>query len=205
MTSEQLKKKIRQQIRNARQSISTQKSQACGIAVSEQLKELSLFQHAKSVACFLSFDGEIDTKPIIALIHSSSKDCLLPYLRPSKPNRLWFMPYAKNDELVNNRYGIPEVNKPIHLAKRISSIDLLLMPLVAFDTRGNRLGMGGGFYDATLSHLTEPAYKDRRPTCIGIAFEKQCVKEVPSDSWDYPIDAVITEKSLYRFSDRLKK
>ena len=190
---------IRREIRKLRNQINSQESLDAGESLTRHLASMPQYQNAQSVACFLSFDGEINTSPLISMLHQDKKVCLLPYLRPSKPNRLWFLPFAKGDRLINNRLGIPEVSKGINFAHRISTIDLLLMPLVAFDSDGNRLGMGGGFYDATLSHLLEPDFRHRRPLCLGIAFERQKVEHLPKEPWDFPLDGVITEKEIYRF------
>lgn len=192
---------IRQKVRKLRNQISPRESLVAGEHLCEHLVSMKQYRDAHSVACFLSFDGEINTAPLISALHQDNKICLLPYLRPSKPNKLWFMPYGKGDRLLKNRLGIPEVSKPINYAHRISTIDLLLMPLVAFDIKGNRLGMGGGFYDATLSHILEPGFIHRRPQCYGIAFERQKMEDLPNEPWDFPLDGAITENTIYRFND----
>ena len=72
------------------------------------------------------------------------------------------------------------------------------MPLVAFDAQGNRLGMGGGFYDASLAYLrTRRAF--RKPKLIGVAYDFQHVATLPNELWDVPLDAVLTDRKLYRF------
>ncbi|MCW8879779.1 MAG: 5-formyltetrahydrofolate cyclo-ligase [Kangiellaceae bacterium] len=193
------KREIRQTVRQLRNQISQQESTQAGNNLCEHLLSMREYPKAKSVACFLSFDGEINTGPLISKLHQDNKICLLPYLRPSKPNRLWFMPYEKGDKLIRNRLGISEVCKPVNSSHRISTIDLLLMPLVAFDINGNRLGMGGGFYDASLCHLLDPEFKHQRPLCLGIAFERQKLNRLPKEPWDFPLDGVITENKIYRF------
>ena len=73
------------------------------------------------------------------------------------------------------------------------------MPLVGFDLNGYRLGMGGGFYDTSLAYLRRrSAWK--KPFLMGIAYECQKVETLPRDPWDIPLDAVLTEKKLYRFT-----
>lgn len=98
--------------------------------------------------------------------------------------------------MTSNRYGIPEPvdAKPLHARQ----LDLLLMPLVGFDLAGRRLGMGGGYYDATLAFLRHRRHW-RKPRLVGVAFECQRVETLPHDPWDMPLDAVLTEKRLYRF------
>lgn len=196
----QLKSEIRAKIRQLRRSINLQHSQQAGESITQSLIQNSTYQQSQSVACFISFDGEVDTRPIIQHLHQDGKTCLLPYLRPSKPNKLWFIPFNQGDPLQTNRFGIPEVQKGIQHAMRVSEIDLILIPMVAFDSHGNRLGMGGGFYDATLAHLNRSEFKYTRPTILGIGFEAQKVEFIPAESWDFQLDSVITEVNTYQFS-----
>lgn len=95
-----------------------------------------------------------------------------------------------------NRFGIEEVDALPNYAIKVSEIDLVLLPLVAFDQSGNRLGMGGGFYDATFTHLKS---KKTKPLFIGLAYQSQLVENLPSDPWDLPLDGVCTEESFYQF------
>ena len=106
------------------------------------------------------------------------------------------MPYTKDSRMCLNRFGIEEVDALPNHAIKVSEIDLVLLPLVAFDKTGNRLGMGGGFYDATFAHLKS---KKTKPLFIGLAYQSQLVEDLPSDPWDLPLDGVCTEESFYRF------
>ncbi|TQV89189.1 5-formyltetrahydrofolate cyclo-ligase [Aliikangiella coralliicola] len=196
---EQQKKLIRQQTRQLRTQIDQQSAAIAARNLCINIQALTSYQSAKAIACFLSFDGEINTAPTIDALLEDKGRCFLPKLKPSKPNRLWFMPYDGQTRLSVNRFGIPEVDKPVNLAIRVSSLDILLMPLVAFDTKGNRLGMGGGFYDATLAHLLSPEFADKRPLCIGIAYDEQRVSAIPAQEWDYPLDGVVTPTKFYQF------
>jgi 5-formyltetrahydrofolate cyclo-ligase len=78
-------------------------------------------------------------------------------------------------------------------------LDMLIVPLVGFDGRGRRLGMGGGFYDATLAFLRRRRIW-KKPYLIGLAFECQRVTEIPSEPWDIRLNAILTEKEFFRFS-----
>ena len=73
------------------------------------------------------------------------------------------------------------------------------MPLVGFDQQGYRLGMGGGYYDATLAFMQHRRLW-RKPRLVGVAYECQRVETLPHDPWDMPLDAVLTERQLYYFS-----
>lgn len=83
------------------------------------------------------------------------------------------------------------------LGRRAAALDVIVMPLAAFDDHGNRIGMGGGYYDRTLAAAASaPGW--RRPTLIGLAFEAQRVAPIPAREWDVPLDWVATEAGVYR-------
>ncbi len=94
-----------------------------------------------------------------------------------------------------NRYGIfePELNCS-HICP-VAELDFILTPLVAFDSQGNRLGMGGGYYDRTLAQIPDNAVK--KPVLIGIAHQCQEVDALPIASWDVPLDYIVTPERIY--------
>lgn len=124
------------------------------------------------------------------------KACYLPVTanRPAQPLR-----FAKLDgkhAVTRNRYGIIEPH-----AKRLLNarwLDVLMVPLVGFDSQGHRLGMGGGYYDATLAFMRHRKIW-RHPYLIGLAFECQRIRQIPTESWDIRLNAVLTEKGFTRF------
>jgi 5-formyltetrahydrofolate cyclo-ligase len=123
--------------------------------------------------------------------------CYLPVL-PRRGRVMRFGRIAGKTPMQRNRYGIPE---PVDARPlRARQLDLLLMPLVGFDAQGYRLGMGGGYYDATLAFMRHRRWW-RRPRLVGIAYECQRVETLPRDPWDMPLDAVLTEARLYRFDN----
>ncbi|MET1256153.1 5-formyltetrahydrofolate cyclo-ligase [Aliikangiella maris] len=193
---EHAKKAIRQEIRQRRNLITSEQSRKSGKAALKHLLAHPTYFNAKHIACFLSFDGEISTQAIIEQLIIDKTRCYLPKLKPMKPNRLWFLPYTHETKLIPNKLKIPEVDLAVNHAIRISQLDIILMPLVAFDIKGNRLGMGGGYYDATLAHLVGAKEK---PLCFGLAFEEQKVDSIPSQPWDYPLDGIFTQKDFYSF------
>lgn len=124
------------------------------------------------------------------------KKTYLPVLHPILHNRLWFVPYTRKTRLVKNIYRIEE--PPIIKAPRRPpwALSLVLLPLVAFDPSGNRMGMGGGYYDRTFS------FKDREkglagPELIGLAHELQRVESLPVENWDIPLSGIISDEHCY--------
>lgn len=154
------------------------------------------FRNASRIGAYLAADGELDTAPILNLAHGRRKRFHVPVLRRPNDRKLWFVRYDPTELQRLNRYRISEPalrNGRLRLARQL---DLLLVPLVGFDDRCNRIGMGGGYYDRTLSYLRNRQHW-HRPVLVGIAHECQRVERLESNPWDVPLDLVITEKGVY--------
>ena len=188
---------LRQQIREKRRALSDSEREQAAFLLCESLASTRLYQRSKHVAFYLPNDGEMDLTLLIEHAWQQGKHCYLPVLAEPNTRRLWFIPYKPDDKLKLNRFGIPE---PVHSAslrlRKTISLDLVLMPLVAFDTQGNRLGMGGGFYDRTLAFLTHRQYW-HKPNLLGIAYEFQKQKQLKTNMWDIPLQAIATEQNFY--------
>jgi 5-formyltetrahydrofolate cyclo-ligase len=150
-----------------------------------------LFLASQQVACYFATGNEFDCTLFINAIWGAKKNCFLPVL--SEQQSLTFSAYHPHDILCSNRYNILEPENKTHFP--IEELDLVFVPLVGFDLQGNRLGMGGGYYDRTFSHLQDK----KKPYLIGLAYECQYVPEVPEEPFDVPLDAVLTEDKLYTF------
>ncbi|MEJ1297539.1 MAG: 5-formyltetrahydrofolate cyclo-ligase [Candidatus Sedimenticola sp. (ex Thyasira tokunagai)] len=194
-------KQLRSKIRHLRRALTPQQHQQHSRIVAQHAATSRHFQNGKRIAFYLSADGELDTSPLIERAMGYGKRVYLPVLRPALHNTLWFAEFRKGDDLISNRFGIPEPN--INRRKPVLpwALDLIYLPLVAFDGEGNRLGMGGGYYDRTLSYLHHHKYW-RRPALIGLAHECQQVKNLRKDAWDVPLQGVITEAGLQLFHKR---
>ena len=104
-----------------------------------------------------------------------------------------FAPFAWGGRLKTNRYGIPEPDSPVNGWLRPSQLDLIVIPLVAMDVGGNRIGMGAGYYDKTLQHIGRRALC---PTLLGVGYQFQLVKKIESQPWDIPLDWLATDQCL---------
>lgn len=149
---------------------------------------------AHAVAVFLSFDGELDTQPLIEQLWRAGKNVYLPVLHPFSPGNLLFLHYHPHSELVVNRLKIQEPALDVRDVLPLSQLDVLITPLVAFDETGQRLGMGGGFYDRTLqnwqSHSLMP---------VGYAHDCQRVEKLQIEEWDIPLPAVVTPSKVWQW------
>ncbi len=135
---------------------------------------------------------------MIARIWAAGKRTYLPVLHG---RRLWFLPYDSETPLARNRFGILEPDVSPKRRRALEALDMVLVPLVAFDEQGNRLGMGGGYYDRTFAYLLGRR-RWTRPLLVGVAYEFQCSAALPTRPWDVPLQAVATERGLRFFARR---
>jgi 5-formyltetrahydrofolate cyclo-ligase len=190
--------RLRSQIRARRCALSRRQQRIHSTALTKRLCRTAIFRNSSRIALYLPADGEIGTDLILARILRRHKCCYLPVLRPRPQRALWFAEYRNGDRLDSNRYNIAEPRIRQRPPIPPWGLDLILLPLVAFDRAGNRLGMGGGYYDRTLAFLTIRRYW-RRPKLIGLAHELQRVEGLKAQPWDVPLDGVVTEKNFYRW------
>ena len=188
---------IRKQIRKHRNNLSAQEQNLAAQNVLRHIKQLGLILKHQHFACYLAAQGEIQTHNLIDYLWTHHKVCYLPILHWSKQNKLQFMPFDDETTLIYNRYGILEPLQQANLIPSPWSIDVLFIPLVAFDIDGHRVGMGGGYYDRTLSFLLRRR-RWTKPKLIGLAYEFQKVDSIPKQAWDIPLDIVITETTIYK-------
>lgn len=184
---------LRQQFRAQRRAINAAQRDDFAQAAAELFAQHPLFQTSQKIACYLARDDEFDCAPIIKKIWQAGKECYLPALSAAQEHFLDFMPYREHDELQANRYQILEPANAPRIAGE--SLDLVLVPLVSFDLLGNRLGMGGGYYDRTFEFLLKKL--TGMPVLIGLGYETQRVDELPWDAWDVPLEGVLTESRVY--------
>ena len=150
-----------------------------------------VFINAGCVGIYYPNDGEID--PTALAEAGSTRRFFLPVLPPPGQRRLWFAPWKPGDRLIADRYGIPE---PASRARiRAENLDLLLTPLVAFDRVGGRIGMGGGYYDASLDFLTGRA-RIHPARVYGVAYQFQQIDLIPLEAWDIPMHGVFTDATF---------
>jgi 5-formyltetrahydrofolate cyclo-ligase len=198
VTDSASRNQLRRTLRAQRNALSLPQQAHAARRLAAQVAALRLFRVSRRVAVYLPNDGEIDPVPLIMRLWQSGKICYLPILSRLRHDRLWFAPYLPDTALAVNRLGILEPATAARTWTRAQELDLILMPLVAFDTRGNRLGMGGGFYDKSLAFLRTRSVW-RKPHLIGLAHDFQRVDKLAANAWDVPLQAVATDCGVYRF------
>ncbi|PIJ48986.1 5-formyltetrahydrofolate cyclo-ligase [Erwinia sp. OLTSP20] len=185
---------MRTHIRHLRRALGDEQQQKAAERTAEHAMALPQVQQARHVAVFLPVDGELNTRPLIARLWHQKKQVYLPVLHPFSPGQLLFIHYELATPLQLNRLRIPEPPLDVRHLLPLDKLDVLFVPLVAFDSRGQRLGMGGGFYDRTLQNWQQHGFFP-----VGLAHDCQHVKRLPSASWDIPLPAVITPAKLWQW------
>lgn len=160
-----------------------------------QLKHRHLLS-AKHIGIYLSTSVEIDTSPLIKTIWAMGKTCYVPVIGPGTSNDMRFYILNPESKLKKNRFGIAEPDPRFGKTKKKQFLDLVLLPLLAFDEHGNRLGMGGGYYDKAFSATHWPL-PGKRPRLLGLAYDFQKVETLPTEEWDVKLAGIATEKRFY--------
>jgi 5-formyltetrahydrofolate cyclo-ligase len=186
------KSAIRRERRRIRKSLTADDRAAADAAIRRHTMHLAAFRRARNVATYFAFDGE----PDIALLLSAKSNGAKNFFAPIITRRdMRFGKVGAGTRMRKNWFGIAEA-RPEYIAEP-QALDIVLVPLVAFDRVGSRLGMGGGYYDRYFKFL-----KDRthfiRPKLFGIAYSCQQVELLPREHWDVPLWGVITEKGVCR-------
>jgi len=172
------RQEIRKHIRQLRRALTPEQQTHFADLAANRMMAWPPVVLAHNVAVFLSFDGELDTRPLIDRLWRAGKRVYLPVLHPFSPGNLLFLHYHPESELQINRLNIHEPKLDVRDVQPLDRLDVLVTPLVAFDTHGQRLGMGGGFYDA---------------------HDCQQVAQLPVEEWDVPLPAVVTPSRLWEW------
>ena len=186
---------LRKSLRRRRNALGPAHQARAAANVVERLTALPAFRRSERIALYLANDGEIDPAEILRWSLAHAKRCYAPVIA-GRADPLRFAEITARTRFENNRFGIAEPVVPAERLMAARELDLVLVPLVGFDRHGNRIGMGGGFYDRTFAFKkTRPG---RLPQLVGLAHEIQRVDEIDADNWDIPIAAVVTERRVYR-------
>lgn len=161
------------------------------------ITHLDIFTQSHRIAFYWPSKGEIDPRPILELALKMGKRCYLPVIHPSKEKHLLFVEYRSGDRLKLNRYGIKEpiLGSGHRIPLPPWMLNLVFVPLLAFNSEGRRLGRGGGYYDRTFAGL-KYEHRPRQPTLIGFAYEFQKIESLPYEDWDLTLSGVATEKNF---------
>ena len=186
------KKDLRAAMRARRRQVNNAAREESARRVLQLARRNGLLASGRRVALYLARDGEIDTAPIIQYAWRNGARVMLPVVPNPSQRRLHFAPFHPASVLVPDRYGIPVPQCDPKDLVTARCLDVVLLPLVSFDRRGTRLGMGAGHYDATLYFL-QSRRRWHRPRLIGLGYAFQESTEIPRDTWDVAMHGVITD------------
>ena len=193
---------LRQQYRQARRQLTPAEQQSAAQAILAQCLQHSLLRPAKNnepqqkVALYLANDGELNLQSVIEYCWQQQIDVYLPVLHPFSKGHLVFTAYRADTPMTINKYGIAEPKLSCPDLCPLEQLDHIFAPLVAFDNKGNRLGMGGGYYDRTLAPIARDGLKTK---VVGAAHNCQLSDPLPTQPWDIPMQQIITPKQLFCF------
>lgn len=192
---------LRKQLRQQRRAVTPNQQQQAQQAVLQRLIRLPKFQYAKKVGVYLDAFGEIHTQRIIEYCFVQGKQVYLPMICNMNQQLIWVE--ISRHQYINKRFSHHPLGMKEPMASRgkhVSHLDLLIMPLLACDKYGTRIGMGGGYYDRTLASVPQ------RPYRLGIAHDFQLIHaNLPRKNWDQPLDALLTPECFLQFKRNLKR
>ncbi|HJR14550.1 MAG TPA: 5-formyltetrahydrofolate cyclo-ligase [Rhodanobacteraceae bacterium] len=166
---------------------------AAAAGVLHSLENLPEFMTDANVAGYWAVRGELPLNLAVASLTRREQSYFLPVLGQAR--QLRFAEYRAGTTLQGNHFGIPEPAVTADALQTAGDMDVILLPLLAFDRKGHRLGTGGGWYDSSLAFLgNEP--RPARPLLVGIGYGFQEVEAVPTEPWDVDLDYVATDAEL---------
>ena len=186
------RRELRQRLADQRRALKPSERIAAAQGLRRSLEQLPEYLSDARVAGYWASHGELPLNLVIPPLATRGQQFLLPVI--GKGKRLRFAPWQSGEDVQPNRYGIPEPAAPRELLEPFQ-LDLVLVPLLGFDRRGNRLGHGGGYYDRSFAFLNEQV-RPTEPLLVGIAYAFQELPQVEEEAWDVPLDFVATEREL---------
>ncbi|HEX7325711.1 MAG TPA: 5-formyltetrahydrofolate cyclo-ligase [Rhodanobacteraceae bacterium] len=163
------------------------------VGVLRSIETLPAFKTATNVAGYWAIRGELPLNLVVACLQRRGQHYFLPVL--GKHRQLGFAEYAPGAALASNHFGIPEPAVPAAQLRTPRDMQVILLPLLAFDRTGCRLGFGGGWYDTSLAFLLA-ARRPASPLLVGVGYSFQDAGAIAAESWDVPLDYVATDEAL---------
>jgi len=190
LSNEERKRAIRAEALAARRALTPEKAAQNSAAILDRLRSLPEFESARALLVYVSSkDNEVDTLRLISSAIEAGRQVLVPVALTSTREMVW-SELRSLDELHPSTFGIMEPKEDCIRPVEHCEMDLALVPGIAFDTSGCRIGYGGGYYDRFLSSF--------RGKKVALAYELQVYDSVPSEPHDLPVDVIVTENRLIR-------
>lgn len=190
------KDQLRRKARRLRATLDPEFRYQASAAICRRIAASRSFRKARHVAFYLPVNGEVDVRYLIATASELDKRVYLPIVPGRYPYCMEFGLLEPETTMETGSFGI---HQPVRQSTRVISprqLDLVIAPLVAFDPRGNRLGMGAGYYDRCFRFLRHRRHWIR-PRLLGVAYDCQRSERLESDPWDVPMWCIATETNCY--------
>ncbi|WP_327293327.1 5-formyltetrahydrofolate cyclo-ligase [Streptomyces sp. NBC_01198] len=188
------KAKLRAQILRTRAALTADEREAAAAALMERVRALPGRPDTATVAAYVSMGTEPGTRPLIGAMQNAGSRVLLPVLLPD--NDLDWAEYRSPDALVRTERGLFEPTGPRLGPDAVTQARLILLPGLAADAHGVRLGRGGGSYDRVLDRVERAG---TRPEVVVLLYAHEVIASVPKEPHDHLVDAAITPEGLHRF------
>jgi len=189
---------LRRGLLRRRQAVPVAGRRAAERSIARRLHRLRVFQPGARVGIYMAMRGEVDLARAIAAAFRVGARLFSPRITSRRRRVMIFVPMQPRMRMIRNAFGIAEPASRSGCRPAPTMLDTVIVPLVGFDRRGNRLGMGLGYYDRALRRRRERARRWRRPRLIGVAFACQEVNAIEAADWDVPLDFVVTEREIVR-------
>lgn len=183
-----MKQKLRKHCLIQRNKLSQNEQQKLSKQIVEQVLKLKPYKKAQRIGLYFAVNNEVDLSYLWQYAMQELKSCYFPIININQT--LTFGLTTKKTTFIKNKFGILEPNTSPDEIITADKLDIVFLPVVAFDKYGTRLGMGGGYYDRTFTTTD-------KPLLIGVAYDFQHQVEILRDEWDILLDMVVTETKTY--------
>ena len=188
---------MRQSLLLQRSQQPKQKQAEKSAIIVDAILQSDAFRSSENIALYHAVRGEADPAGLIySRPDNSEKNFFLPVISSNKSQGLEFAPFNTNTQYKNNQFSIPEPSVESSDLINGESLDLVIMPLLGFDNKGNRLGMGGGYYDRCFSFKKS---SPKKPVLLGFAYDFQQIDAICTEPWDIRLDMITTELRFLYF------
>lgn len=186
----QVKKEIRKNILQKKGVLSSEIVTDKSLAMLDTMKKMDFYKNANNVMLYISFGKEVSMKPIIDDLQSRGKRVFIPVSVPATKALIVSELKDYENDLEVGHFGVMEPKEEALRPVDPSILDLVIVPGVAFDKRGYRIGYGGGYYDRFIPRLPEKA------TTVSLAFDMQLIDKIPTSHYDMAVQYIITEEQF---------
>jgi len=197
------KRALRREAQAQIRALSAEARALASAAIVQKLLARAFYREARILHCYMSLPLEVDTAPVLLDAWNAGKAVYIPFQIP-EPRRLGVARWKPGLALVPGPLGVLEPPQECRQDEPPAGIDLVVVPGLAFDRRGTRLGRGKGYYDRFLASIRLPHAEPpaKPPVLAALAFSRQIFPGLPRDTWDVPVEHILTEDEAISTSQR---